>query len=984
MKERELCKKYHLDFKLFMELMSRKVREILLISSRYDAFILEEDVTIASRIITEYSGLNLSMPPRVTRTSSSSHALELVDQKKFDLVLAMPNLEEMDVFTLRGKIKEKDRALPVYLLAHSLRDIVTPEETVRYEGIDKVFIWSGNADLLLAIIKSTEDALNVDYDTSRAQVRVLLFVEDSPLYCSKLLPIFYKELVHQIQAVLELGVNEEERLLIMRTRPKILSARTFEEAASLFEKYKPYLLGIISDTRFPQNDRLCKDAGIKLLSGIRQEIPDLPLLLLSSEPENKLKAEDFSLEFLDKNSSMLTDEIHNFFLKHLGFGEFVFRMPNGVETARAGKLRTLEEVIAFIPEESLCHHIEKKDMANWITMRSELPLASTVREISRSSFASTQEMREYLIKLIHLVRKCRLKGVVAKFNREEFDSDLLDFSRIGRGSLGGKARGLAFMSSVLQESAGLFEKYSESTIRIPQTLVLAADVFEEFVESNKLKRFAADGYGDGEIAQAFMQADMPGHVVDDLRIYLKQVAYPLSVRSSSLLEDVRFQPCTDLYDTCMIPNNPVDFSRRLESLINAVKTVYASTYYQKPKAFAKSTAGQAGDESMAVIIQQLVGEKHGNYYYPAISGVARSYNYYPVSSMKPEEGVVQMAVGFGKNVMEEGRLLRFSPRYPEILPQYATVHDMLHNSQRFFYSLPLGNNNTPQFSAHPHLEKRDIYDARNDYPIIACASTYDATENRVRDTGKGPGGKIITFSMILKYKSVPLADMLSDILDLARRNMAASVEIEFAVNLNKKMPEACDLYILQVRPAAGGESPLELAITDKEGKDAFCRSHLAFGNGRRQDMSDIVFVKEDDFRLEATPEIAGELGRINAELITNKLSYLLIGPGRWGSFDRWLGIPVQWKDISGVGAIIEIRGPLIRADASRGSHFFQNITSLGIPYVTITEGAEDYLDWQWLESLPVINETSYLKHVRLEKPFTIKIDGRKSECVMCI
>ena len=982
-KELELYKKYHLNFKLFMELMSNKVHEILLISSRYDAFILEEDVTLASRIITEYSGLNLSMPPRVTRTSSSLHALELLNEKKFDLVFVMPNLEEMDAFTLGKKIKEKNHVLPVYLLAHSLRDIQISGEVTRHEGIDKVFIWSGNADLLLAIIKSTEDALNVDYDTTHAQVRVLIFVEDSPLYYSALLPIFYKEVVRQIQAVLELGVNEEERLLIMRTRPKILSASTFEEVISLYEKYKPYLLGIISDTRFPQKGGLCGDAGIELLSRVKQEIPHLPMLLLSSEPNNRQKAEEIHLEFLDKNPSRFIEEIHNFFLRHLGFGEFVFRMPDGTEVGRAGKLRMLEGKLASIPDESLCHHIEKKDMANWIMMRSEIPLASTIRDISRSSFASTQEMRDYLIGLIHLVRKCRQKGVVAKFNRQEFESDLLDFARIGQGSLGGKARGLAFMSSILQENTSLFEKYSESTIRIPQTLVLATDVFEEFVGSNKLKRFATDGYTDEEVAQAFLQAEIPGRVVSDLHTYLEQVVYPLSVRSSSLLEDARFQPYTGLYESYMIPNNNPDLSRRLEFLINAVKLVYASTYYQKPKAFTKSTAGQARDESMAVIIQQLVGDKHGDYYYPAISGVAQSHNYYPVSYMKPEEGIVKMAVGFGKTAMEEGKSLRFSPRHPEILPQFSTVHDMVSNSQRFFYSLQLENNSDiSQFGAHSHLEKRDIYDARNEYPIIACASTYDSSENRIRDTGEGPGGRIITFAMILKHKSVPIPGMLLDILELARRNMGCPMEIEFAVNLSKDKPDICDLYLLQVRPMVTGENPTEAEITDKERKEAFCRSNLAMGNGRRQDISDIIFVKKDDFRLEATAEIAVEVGRLNGQLITGKLPYLLVGPGRWGSFDRWLGIPVKWDNISGVGAIIEMRGSLIKAEPSHGSHFFQNITSLGIPYVTITEGTEDYLDWQWLESLPTINETAYLKHVRLDRPLTIKIDGRKSQCVI--
>lgn len=983
LKERELSGKYHLNFKVFLELMSSKIKEILLVSSRYDAFIIEEDVTLASRIIHEYSGLNLSQPPRVTRTSSALHALELLDRKQFDLVITMPNLEDMDAFSLGKRIKERYPTLPVYLLAHSMRGIQTSMEAIRYEGIDKVFIWSGNADLLLAIIKGTEDVLNVDHDTSHAQVCVLIFVEDSPLYYSTLLPIFYREVVRQIQAVLELGVNEEERLLIMRTRPKILSAQTFEEATSLYERYKPYLMGIISDTRFPRQGRLYGNAGIDLLSRARQEIPHLPLLLFSSEPENRARARLIPAEFLDKNSPRLLEEIHEFFLAHLGFGEFVFRMPDGSEVGRASKLRMLEEQLAVIPDDSLCHHIEKKDLANWVMMRSEIPLASTIRDLSCGSFSSTREMRDYIISLIHLVRKWRQKGVVAKFNRKEFNVDLLDFAKIGQGSLGGKARGLAFMSSMLQEDISLFERYPDSTIQIPQTVVLATDVFEEFVETNKLKRFAAEGYKDEEVAQAFLEAKMPGEVISDLQAYLEQVVYPLSVRSSSLLEDAQFQPYAGLYETYMIPNNHPDFSRRLESLVNAVKLVYASTYYESPKAFARSTASQAKDESMAVVIQQLVGDMHGDHYYPAISGVAQSHNYYPVSHMRPEEGIVQMAVGFGKTVVEGGKSLRFSPRYPEILPQFSTVDDMIANSQRFFYSLRMKDHDAAsRLDAHSHLEKRDIYDARNEFPILACASTYDPDEHRIRDTGEGAGGKIITFSQILKYKSVPLPEMISDILELARKNMGCAVEMEFAVNLRKGNTGSCDFYLLQIRPMVTDEDRFEVEITDQDHTSAFCYSTLALGNGRREDIADIIFVKQDDFKLEATPEIAEEVGRLNGMLLAKKRPYLLVGPGRWGSFDRWLGIPVQWRHISGVGAILEIRGSLIKADPSQGSHFFQNITSLGIPYVTVTEGTQDRFDWQWIESLPVVNETAHLRHVTLPRPLIIKIEGKKSRCVM--
>jgi CheY-like chemotaxis protein len=983
LKDRELSIKYHLNFKLFLELMSYKVREILLVSSPYDAFLIEEDVTLASRIINEYSDMNLSQPPRVTRTSSALHALELLEAGRFDLVITMPHLDDMDAFSLGKKIKERNPRLPVYLLAHSLSGLQTANEIITFEGIDKVFIWSGNADLLLAVIKSTEDRMNVDYDTEHGQVRVIIFVEDSPYYYSSMLPIFYGEVVRQIQAVLELGVNEEERLLIMRTRPKILFAQTYEEACELYDRYRPYLLGVISDTRFPRGGKLQGNAGIDLLSKARHETPYLPLLLLSNEPENSSRADKIPAHFIDKNSPDLLAEIHEFFLGELGFGDFIFRMPDGKEVGRATKLRELEEMLARIPDESLRLHIARKHLANWVMMRSEIELASTLREIRPDSFVTLDALRHYLITLIHLVRKWRQKGVVASFNRKEFAADLLDFAKIGHGSLGGKARGLAFMASVLGEDITLHQKYPPVSIRIPQTVVLGTNAFQTFVERNDLKHFATDEATDGEVTSAFLKGEMQGDVIKDLMAYLKQVHYPLSVRSSSLLEDAQFKPYAGLYQTYMIPNSHPELHVRLEQLIIAVKLVYASTYYESPKAFSKTIAGQPQEEAMAVIIQQLAGDVYGGHFYPAMSGVAQSHNFYPVEEMKPEEGVVQMALGFGKTVVEGEKSLRFSPKFPEVLPQFSKVEDMLENSQRFFYSLPMEKTREGVcLEDFPSLEKRDIYDARGEYPVTVLASTYDHEEHRIRDTSEGPGGKIVTFARVLKHKLFPLPELLADLLEISRKKMGCPVEMEFAVNLSQDNPVECEFFLLQLRPMVANENRYEVEISPRDRATAFCSSNTALGNGKRSDIRDIVFVKPEDFKIESTAEIADEVGRINGALMKEKLPYLLIGPGRWGSLDRFLGIPVQWRHISGVGAMLELRDSLLKADASQGSHFFQNITSLGIPYVTVTEGSSDFLDWNLLKSLQVVNETTFLKHVRLEEPMVIKINGRTSECVM--
>jgi hypothetical protein len=981
--ERELSRVAVLDFRAFLELMANKVREILLVSSSYDAFIIEEDVTLASRIISEYSGLNLSQPPRVTRTSSALRALELLGRKKFDLVITMPHLEDMDAASFGERVKERSPSLPVYLLAHSLRNVQASEESAAPGGIDKVFIWSGNADLLLSIVKNTEDVLNVEHDTRRADVCVLILVEDSPLHYSRLLPVFYKQIVRQIQNVLECGVNEEERLLIMRTRPKILLARTFEEASALYDRYKANLLGVISDTRFPRQGRLHAKAGVELLSRVRAEMPFLPLLLMSSETANGHEAGTIPAEFLDKNSPRLVEDVQDFFLTHLGFGEFVFRTPDGAETARADRLRTLEERLDQISEDSLRYHIEKKDLAKWVMMRSEIPLATAIRELRADMFQNAGSMREHLISLIHHVRKWRQRGVVARFNRKDFTQDLLSVAKIGSGSLGGKARGLAFMSATLSEDTSLSESFPGCPVQVPQTVVLATDVFEEFVERNGLRRFAGEGYSDAEVARAFLQGEMPPAIVYDMEKYLEEIHYPLAVRSSSLLEDAQFQPYAGLYDTLMIPNDHPEPGERLRQLLDAIKLVYASTWYESPKSFAKSTASQAQDEAMAVAIQQVAGQRHGDFYYPSMAGVALSHNFYPVSRMRPEDGIAHMVVGFGKAVVEGGISLRFSPRHPQILPQFASVEDMLAGTQRDFFSLRLGDcSPLSPTQTGAHLVKRNIHDALDDYPIRACTSTYDPADNRIRDLDGAGGPKVVLFSRILQHKLLPLPEMLSALLALFRKKTGCDVELEFAVNLTPANPRACDFYLLQVRPMATGANGVEAEITGDERRSAFLTSSLALGVGRRDDIADIVFVKPEAFDPAQTQEIAEEIGRLNAELTRQGRPYLLIGPGRWGSSDRWLGIPVRWRHIFGVGAMVECRGAMIKAEPSQGSHFFQNITSLGIPYVTVTEGSDDVLDWGRIQSLPLVSETAWLRHVRAPRGVVIKIDNRRSSCVM--
>jgi hypothetical protein len=972
-------------FQAFYELMGIKIREILLVSSRYDAFIMEEDGSLASRIINEYSGLNLSQPPRVTRTPSAYAALEYLNEKKFDMVITTPHLDDMDAFSLGIEIKKLKQDLPVILLAHSTRGVYPPPENKDSSGIDKIFIWSGNSDLLLALVKNAEDRLNVDYDTRRASVRVLILIEDSPVYYSSFLPLIYKEIVRQTQAVLEVGLNEEHRLLTMRARPKILLAMTYEEGMAIFDKFRPFVFGVISDARIPRNNKLDNEAGFDLLSEIRAEISDLPLLMMSSEPKNSERAAKIPAVFLDKNSTTLLAELRDFFINHLGFGDFVFRLPDGREIARASNLRELEEKVAIIPEGSLWYHGRHNHFSRWLMARSEVALASSFREVDASHFTSAEEAREFIISNLRALRKWRQKGVVAEFKASSFDPDTSDFVKIGQGSLGGKARGLAFMTALLQENPRIHESYPEVSIEIPKTLVICTDGFESFVSQNRLEYFGKEDFTDDVIMEAFLEAEMPEWLVRELEAYLAQIKYPLSVRSSSLLEDAQFQPYAGLYNTFMIPNNHPDLSVRLQHLIKAIKLVYASTYFEGPKAFSRSILNQPHLESMAVIVQQLAGEEYGDFFYPTISGVAQSHNFYPVSPMKPEDGISLIAVGLGKTVVEGERALRFSPKYPHILPQFSTVDDILANAQRSFYALKIRNYPANlKFREYYNLVKREVDEAETEYPVKTLASTYIPEEHRIRDGFFPQGYPVLTFAPILKYSLFPLPQILADFLDLGRRGMGCPVEMEFSASISSDNQKKSSFYFLQIRPMVAEGQPLEVEIDEQDWEKALCRSSQALGNGRNEEIADIVYIKPKDFRPEFTVQMAEEIGQINASLLRENRPYLLVGPGRWGSADRWLGIPVTWKNISGVGAMIELRNEKIKADPSQGSHFFQNITALGIQYITVTEdaGTGDHFDWKWISSVPSVKELSFVSHVRLQRPLTIKIDGRTSRCAI--
>lgn len=964
-------------FSLYHDLMQVKVRDILLISSPYDAWVMEEDSRISERIVSEYRGLNLSRPPRLTWVSNIDEALELLDVRFFDLVILMPHLSNIDCCDMGRRIKEKIPGIPVAMLAH--KQLAVTDDTF-YEGTDRQFVWSGDAELLVAMVKNLEDLLNVEHDTSEVGIRVIIVVEDSPRYLSSFLPILYKELVRQTQAVLEEGLNSEHRLLTMRARPKILTARTYEEAMVLFEKYEPYILGVISDVRFPRNGILDGNSGIDLLKSIKASRDDIPLLLTSNEPENKDRAEAIPASFVDKNSPELMSEIRKFVMEHLGFGDFIFRDHEGNEVARASSLYSLEKILRKIPQDIFVRHCRLNDFSRWFYARTEITLANRIRPLRKKHFPDLDSHRKHILSLIRERRMMRQQGVIVSFNPKDFDPDT-DFLKIGAGSLGGKARGMAFICSILARNSWLHDKYKDMVITAPRTLTIGTSGFDDFMEMNDLSHFATTDLEDEKVAEIFSDAFFPGWIEAQLWAYLQEVKYPLSIRSSSLLEDAQYQAYAGLYQTYMIPNDHLDIEQRLKQLVDAVKLVWASTYYKAPKSFSQRVNQRTDEEKMAVIIQEVAGQQYGEHYFPAISGVGQSYNYYPFGKMKPEHGVATIAMGIGKSVVDGEQCIRFSPRYPKVLPQCPTLHDSLKNAQTSFYGLRMGNGDIYDIHGDANLEKLDIADFEEIAPVQRLASTYIAEEGRIRDSAAFPGPKVVLFAPVLKHKLLPLPAVLIDVLKLAENGMGGPVEMEFCINIfeDGRKPE---FNMLQLRPMSARADLNRIDISGQEHKDAVCVSSHALGNAVKDDIVDILVVRPDSFDVSKTRQIAMEISAINRQLIKQNRKYLLAGPGRWGSADHWLGIPVEWPDISNVSAIIETSSDSLKVEPSQGSHFFHNITTLGINYLMVLDKSDDRMNWDWFESQPTIEKGEFISHLRLPAPVILKVDGRSSQGVI--
>ena len=988
---------YNFSAQAFHNLMPFKVREILLVSSIYDAFIVQQEGLISEMVIWEYRHLLLSSPPRVTHVISGKEALSLVNKHKYDIVITMSKNIGMDPFEFGRQIKQKCRDLPVILLATDTADLHICQQRVGEEGIDKAFFWTGDASLFMAIIKYVEDNINAPFDTINGNVNVIIMLEDSIRDYSMFVPIIYSEIVQQTQRSISEDLNEMQRLLRRRARPKILLAKNFEEGMTLYRKYKEYVLGVFSDGEFPRNGKLEEEVGLEFIQFVRKDNPFIPTLLQSSNQENRKKSEEIGAFFVYKNSPTLLKDFQHFLLTHLGFGDFIFLKPpedsmknigslhkSTKEIRRASNLEEFEKALQKIPLESIRFHANRNDFSNWLRARCEFKLAMKLRPQKVSDFTTLDEMRTYLIQVFNESRRERQLSVMTDFPQQTFEFDS-SYTRVGGDSLGGKGRGIAFIRT-LHARYNFQQKYKNIKILVPSTVAIGTEEFDNYLSQNNLHDFLSQGreLSDKEIAQAFLKGKLSSELITKLRTILKHFKKPLAVRSSSLLEDSQNHPFAGMYSTYMLPNNHKDKDIRLRQLCEAIKLVYASTYFKEARIYIESTSAKIEEEKMAVIIQELVGNEYNGRFYPTFSGVAQSYNYYPVSVQKREDGIASIAVGLGYSVVGGEKVLRFSPNYPDIIPDFSTPELILENAQKDLYVL-----NTEITDIHlsekedSTLNKINISEIKDDGTLEYTASTYDRNDGMIRDTFQEKGPYLITFAGILKYNTFPLASLLKEILEAGEKSMGCPVEIEFAVNFTKN--QLPTFSILQIRPLVISQERYQTSWDEKkiDRKTILMKSQKALGNGVIDTIKNIVYVPPMNFDSAKTVEIASQIGTINSHLKATQSPYVLIGPGRWGTQDRWLGIPVAWSDISNVKVLVETALEDFNIKPTQGTHFFQNIISKGIGYLHISlDYKKNYIDWNWLNDQKPEMETKYVKLITLSKPLTIKLDGRSGKALI--
>ena len=961
----------------FANLMNKRIYNVLLIATKYDSFMLEDDGRVDEQIFNEYTSLSLRYPPRFTQVTTEEEALNELKNRNFELIICMPNMDNRDIFAAASEIKVHYPNIPIVVLTPFSKEVSKRIANEDLSAIDYVFSWLGNSELLLAIIKLIEDKMNAPDDTASVGVQIILLVEDSIRFYSSALPHLYKFVLEQSQMFAKEALNDHQRTLRMRGRPKIKLARNYEEAVRIFDQYRDNMLGIISDMSFMHNGVKDPYAGYKFGQYVRKTGLIIPFVLESSEASNHIYAKELNASFIDKNSKSYPQDLKKKIMQRFGFGDFVILNPHTKEEImRIKDLKDLQKKVFQIPDDSLVYHLSRNHFSRFFYSRAMFPPAEVLKHVDVSDYKDMDEARKLIFDLIVQYRRMKNTGVVAVYQKDRFD-EYSNFARIGDGSLGGKGRGLAFIGAMVKRYPKL--ESDNFAVNIPKTVVICTDIFDEFMETNELYPVALGDADDETILRYFLRASLPSRLIEDLMAFFDVVKSPIAVRSSSLLEDSHYQPFAGIYSTYMVPKIEEKYDM-LRTVSDAIKAVYASVFYKDSKAYMTATSNLIDQEKMAIVLQEVVGSRYNDHFYPTMSGVARSLNFYPIGNEKAEDGIANIALGLGKYIVDGGQTLRFSPRNPHSILQMSTMDFALRETQTRFYALDL-KNMAEAFSVDDafNLVKLGLKDADAEGSLKYIVSTYDPYDQIIRD-GYYPGGrKILSFVNILQHDVFPLADTLDQILRIGQQEMGRPVEIEFAVNMDPSDHTRATFYLLQIRPIVDNKEIMDEDLSLVKNEETILSSTSVLGHGIVGDVQDIIYVKTGAFNSSNNQLIAYEIEKMNRSFTDQEKGYVLVGPGRWGSSDSWLGIPVKWPHISNARVIVECGLENYRVDPSQGTHFFQNLTSFGVGYFTVNPFKGDgWFDEAFLNAQPAVEETEYLRHVRFDAPITIKMDGKKS------
>ena len=961
----------------FANLMNKRIYNVLLIATKYDSFMLEDDGRVDEQIFNEYTSLSLRYPPRFTQVTTEEEALNELKNRNFELIICMPNMDNRDIFAAASEIKVHYPNIPIVVLTPFSKEVSKRIANEDLSAIDYVFSWLGNSELLLAIIKLIEDKMNAPDDTASVGVQIILLVEDSIRFYSSALPHLYKFVLEQSQMFAKEALNDHQRTLRMRGRPKIKLARNYEEAVRIFDQYRDNMLGIISDMSFMHNGVKDPYAGYKFGQYVRKTGLIIPFVLESSEASNHIYAKELNASFIDKNSKSYPQDLKKKIMQRFGFGDFVILNPHTKEEImRIKDLKDLQKKVFQIPDDSLVYHLSRNHFSRFFYSRAMFPPAEVLKHVDVSDYKDMDEARKLIFDLIVQYRRMKNTGVVAVYQKDRFD-EYSNFARIGDGSLGGKGRGLAFIGAMVKRYPKL--ESDNFAVNIPKTVVICTDIFDEFMETNELYPVALGDADDETILRYFLRASLPSRLIEDLMAFFDVVKSPIAVRSSSLLEDSHYQPFAGIYSTYMVPKIEEKYDM-LRTVSDAIKAVYASVFYKDSKAYMTATSNLIDQEKMAIVLQEVVGSRYNDHFYPTMSGVARSLNFYPIGNEKAEDGIANIALGLGKYIVDGEQTLRFSPRHPHSILQMSTMDFALRETQTRFYALDL-KNMAEAFSVDDafNLVKLGLKDADAEGSLKYIVSTYDPYDQIIRD-GYYPGGrKILSFVNILQHDVFPLADTLDQILRIGQQEMGRPVEIEFAVNMDPSDHTRATFYLLQIRPIVDNKEIMDEDLSLVKNEETILSSTSVLGHGIVGDVQDIIYVKTGAFNSSNNQLIAYEIEKMNRSFTDQEKGYVLVGPGRWGSSDSWLGIPVKWPHISNARVIVECGLENYRVDPSQGTHFFQNLTSFGVGYFTVNPFKGDgWFDEAFLNAQPAVEETEYLRHVHFDAPITIKMDGKKS------